>query len=195
MADSKISALPSASALDFTESFAIVQGGTTKKTPLSALAGRLFAKSAGLWYPLGWATTGALTAPADTSENTLATVAVPAGAMGPNGRLRITTKWSATNNGNVKTCRIRLSTTAYLQMDIASVGASNRYVEIANRNSQSAQVAQLLSNTNGWGTMGAPTTGTVDTSVAVNLTFTVQKATAGDTVTLEDYMVELFYAA
>lgn len=48
------------------------------------------------------------------TKTALATVYVPAGAIGPNGRLRVSTQWTTTANTNSKTLTFELGTTAFL---------------------------------------------------------------------------------
>ena len=48
------------------------------------------------------------------TKTALATVHVPAGAIGPNGRLRVSTQWTTTANTNSKTLTFELGTTAFL---------------------------------------------------------------------------------
>lgn len=197
MADAKISALTANSPLDFTEVVPIVQGGSTKKMALSELSGRLFARSAGLWYPLANSAV-AVSGSNDTNENTLATVTVPAGAMGANGALRIWTLWTFTNNANAKTPRIRLggaSGTIWFAANAASAATGQFITIIRNRNAANSQVGFQTGGTN-WGVSAtACQTGTTDTASAQDLVITVQKGTGTDTMTLEAYTVELYYKA
>lgn len=193
----KISAYDSNATLDFTEVVPIVQGGVTKKMALSQLTGRLFARAAGLWYPLA-ASAVAVSAGANTDENTLATIAIPAAAMGANGQLRITTVWTVTNSGNNKTLRVRLggiAGTQFLSAAVTTVATVRNQLFLANRNSQSSQVGGINSTTSFGTSSSVLTTATVDTSAAVDLVITGQKASSGETLTLESYLVELLYAA
>lgn len=131
--------------------------------------------------------------PADTSEDTLATCAVPANAMGANGALRIVTLWSNTNSANNKTQRVRLAGSALnclSQVSTTQVYANNR-TYIQNRNSASSQVCTSDVSTSGGAIGNFIQTGTVDTSVAQNLTITCQLALSTENCTLESYIVEL----
>lgn len=136
------------------------------------------------------------TAAADTAENVLATVTIPAGVMGVNGALRVKTLWSFTNSANNKNLRARLggiSGTALLDATQTTTATYQDRREIHNRNSQSSQVAWAASATAGGGGASATAvlTASVDTSVATTLVITGQKASAGETLTLEAYAVEL----
>lgn len=138
----------------------------------------------------------AVSGAANTNENTLATISIPAGSMGPNGVLRVYTSWACTNSANNKTFRIKLGSTSYgAQVSTTITGLTMSSV-IQNRNDAASQIASsgvmsassgLLSQLN--------TTGTENTASALNLTLTGQKASAGETLTLNNYMVELIYGA
>lgn len=144
----------------------------------------------------GWRVIGAsavaVSHTGDTTEWTAATIAVDAGAMGANGILRVTTLWTTTNSANNKTLRVKYDTTAFLA-HVATAQASQRHQTIIqNRNSESAQVSSNAANSNDFAsTASAVTTGTVNSALAKNITITGQLATAGETVTLEGYLVEL----
>jgi hypothetical protein len=132
----------------------------------------------------------------DTLEAALATIAIPAGAMGPNGQLRVTTQWTYTNSANAKTLRVRFggtSGTPYLAQSSTTTASAVFQNRIANRGAANSQIGN--SNTSFGATTGAVVTSAVDTSAAVNLVITGVLANAGDTVTLESYLVELSYGA
>lgn len=133
-----------------------------------------------------------------TSETALATISIPAGAMGANGSLRIWTTWSVNNNANAKTGRIRLggiSGTAHQTGQFVSSLAGNEVLLISNRNSQASQLSQQNS-TSPFGTNGnGNNTGTDNTANALDLVISGQLANSGDTITLERYIVEILYKA
>ncbi len=139
----------------------------------------------------------ASSAPADTNENTLATIVVPAGIMGPNGCLRITTQWTFTGSVNSKTWRVRFGALAAQDNGTSSAGVTSlrAVTEIRNVNSAAVQKSSSFSFTIA-GSLPAttPGSGTVDTSSAVNMTITGQKGSAGETLTLESYLVEVLRA-
>lgn len=131
--------------------------------------------------------------PADTSENILATVTIPAGVMGTNGRLRIESLWTITNSANNKIVRVRLggiSGTQFLGRVIGAAATFYNLFTISNRNAANSQVSN---QSNGDFTISTASvvTGSIDTSTAQSLVFTGQKASAGETITLESYLVEL----
>lgn len=141
----------------------------------------------------------AVSCTASTSEEVLASVVVPAGAMGPNGRLFISTLWTVTSSANNKNLRTRfggISGTIYGSVTATTVACAIDQRIIANRNSESSQVGSPNGTVGGLGaTPTAVSTSTVDTSLATTVDITGQKASAGETLTLESYCVEVFYAA
>lgn len=127
-----------------------------------------------------------------TTETTLATINIPAGAVGPNGSLSITTLWTMTNNADTKTTRIRLAGQGYLAFAAASVMAQQSVTIIRNRNAYNSQIGYNSASSTGLGSTGSSNTAsTVDMSQAQSLTITGQLGTSTDTITLEGYTVEL----
>lgn len=135
---------------------------------------------------------------ADTNEDTLATITIPANALGANGRLRITTIWTTTNSGNNKTTRVRYSGASGTQYGLNVLTTTATAVEmrlIGNRNATNSQVGGMPGGTGGWGTSAtAVSTSAVDTTAATTVVITGQKASSGEVLTLESYLVELLYA-
>ena len=133
-----------------------------------------------------------------TSETTLATVTVPAGAMGANGVLRITSLWSYPNNANSKQLRIKFDGNNVLNTSPTTTAQHQTIITIGNRNSASSQVmgSGATASTGGLGNTGtAPATMSVNTALAKDIVFTVTLANSGDTATLEGYLIELSYGA
>jgi hypothetical protein len=132
----------------------------------------------------------------DTLEAALATIAIPAGAMGPNGQLRVTTQWTYTNSANAKNLRVRFggtSGTSFLAQASTTTATAQFQNRIANRGAANSQVGN---NNTAYGTSSsAVVTSAVDTSAAVNLVISGQLTNAGEMITLEGYLVELFYGA
>lgn len=129
----------------------------------------------------------------NTSETTLASVVIPAGAMGPNGRVRITSLWSGTNSANAKTMRHKFGGVNYFAQNLTTQNGWRHENEIGNRNVANTQIGN---GNNAFGSMSvAPNSSAVDTSSDVTIQFTGQLANAAETVTLESYLVELYHAA
>lgn len=139
----------------------------------------------------------AVNTPADTTEDILATITIAAGILGTAGMLLVETVWTLTNSGNAKGMRIRLGGiggTAYM----AAVGFTNQLTLMTrtliwNRAAANSQVGCSPYMSTGAGTFfdTAPTTSAIDTSASTTLVITGQKATSGETLTLESYTVSL----
>jgi hypothetical protein len=136
----------------------------------------------------------AVSCAADTAENVLATITVPAGAMGPNGTIRVWTSWSYTNGANNKVLRVRFgggAGTSYLGFTATTTAGARFFTEISNRNATNSQFGGIGAS----GSFGASTntysTSAVDTTAATTIVISGTKASAGDTLTLERYLVEL----
>ena len=136
-----------------------------------------------------------------TTETALATITVPANAMGPNGVLRITTHWSYTNSANTKTLSVRfggVSGTQYLANNVSTSATSRDQRHIHNVNTANSQKGGMVGavSVGGWGSnANVPVTSTLDTTTAKDIVISGLLANAGDTVTLESYLVEIFYGA
>jgi len=131
-----------------------------------------------------------------TTETDFVLVTVPGGAMGPNGAIQITTLASAgANNANAKNIRYRFGGSAFQNFSLASTLTHEGLRTIINRNSQSSQIAATAGagtyGTNG----GANATSAIDTSANFDIRITGLLANAGDTLTLERYLIEILYGA
>lgn len=160
----------------------------------------VFVWSGTLWRPrapvLLDASGVAVVTPNNTTENVLATVTVPAGAMGLNGALQLKTSWSCTTSANAKTIRARLGGAAGTQFITIGVTTSVSVSDerrIRNRNSAALQVGSYGTTSSvGFGTSpGSLPTSALDTLVAQDLVFTGQKALGTETLTLESREVWL----
>ena len=126
-----------------------------------------------------------------TSAVTLATITIPAGLLGANGKLKIYPLWATTNNANVKTLRAVFGGSVCTTMTSQSVPNNSGLVIIRNINNEAAQkcssglVAGIGSSA---GSIAAPT---VDTTAATTITITGQLAVGTDTLTLEDLFIEV----
>lgn len=129
-----------------------------------------------------------------TSETALATIVVPAGAMGANGAVRITTLWSHTNSANNKLLRIRFggaSGTSYLGNNLTTTATLNHVLVISNRNAANSQIGGYASATPIGSSTGAAITSSADTSLDTSIVISGQLADSGETITLERYVVEV----
>lgn len=133
------------------------------------------------------------------TETALATVTIPAGAMGANGAIRVTSVWATPGgSANSKTVRTRFGGAAGTQVMAIGVTTSLSISEagriVQNRNSVSSQVCRNSGSPGSGGSSAAPTTAAVNTAAAVDLVFSGQLANIGETITLESYLVEIYYA-
>jgi hypothetical protein len=182
----------SATSLTLTNDLAVADGGTGASTARGAQANLLG------WYVLA-ASGVQVSHTGTTAETTLATVTIPAGAMGANGAIRISSVWSNNNSGNNKTFRARLDGLAgsimYSGVVTTTVSFNDPPRLIQNRNSVSSQVGRNAGSSGAGSSGSSIYTSSADTSAAVDIVFTAQLANTGDTARLEGYVVELFYAA
>lgn len=135
-----------------------------------------------------------VTAAADTTLQTLATITVPANALGVNGRLRLTALWTFAGAGN-RTVRVVFGGTQVFARVDANSAATRIQVDIANRGAANSQLAHSFGMVSTGAALGPGAVGAaVDTTAAQDITITGQKATAGDTLILQGYSVEVFPA-
>lgn len=135
----------------------------------------------------------------DINETVLATIAIAANRMGANGIIKVTSTWSHTNNANNKTMRIRLgglAGTALLNTTVTTTLTSQTVQYISNRNSALSQVSFTSATMAAFTTTtGGLATASQDTAAPQDLVLTGLLANAGDMITLERYVVEVYYQA
>lgn len=133
----------------------------------------------------------AVTAPNDTSEDTLATIAIPANSIGANGKVIVSLNFQTTNDANAKTIRVKFGGTTIASNNFASVSGGLIQVWIANANATGTQSnSSWVIVTTGAG-YAAATSSSIDTTAAQNIVVTCQKANGADTVVMVDYSVEI----
>jgi hypothetical protein len=168
---------------------AITKGGLARTTD-----GALYVEFASGGGVVLAASAVAASAGAVTTEETLATITVPANAMGLHGTLRVTTVWTHTNGANNKTLRVRFSGAAgtqYCNVVATTTATTVHQATISNRGAANSQVGGHTGVSAFSGSSGAVTTSAVDTTADTTIVISGQKASSGDTLTLERYMVEL----
>lgn len=135
-----------------------------------------------------------------TAETVLATVTIPGGYLGANGVIRITSVWSATDNANTKTARIKFGASGegtsgveFYTLDMATKATLRQQTQIMNNGSASAQIAgpKALSESGFGLSDGLIVTDTTDTASDVDVIFTAQLANSADTISLEAYTIEI----
>jgi hypothetical protein len=130
----------------------------------------------------------------DTNETNLATVALPAYKIGPNGRVRVSAHWSHTNSANNKICRIKFGGSALHAITNTTTAQSRAQVEMVNRNSLSSQVVSMFGGDSGFGaTTSALSTLSLDTATSLNIQVSGELANSGETITMESYIIEVYY--
>lgn len=175
-------------------------GNATDTTLSRVRAGTLAVE--GKVVPYVFAQTGtAVSVSAVTTEEALATITIPGGAMGPNGWVEIYTSFSFTGSTNTKALRIRaggIAGGAFFDITLSTATQVNsaRLTQIINNNSQSSQKGFSVTGGTGTGvgTAALPTT-SVNTASNWDLVITGQKGSAGETLTLESYKVIIYYGA
>jgi len=126
-----------------------------------------------------------------TSVVTLATITIPAGLMGANGKLKIYPLWSTTNNANAKTLRLNIGGLLCTTMVSQNVPNNSGLLIIRNINSESVQKCSSGLVAGIGSSAGSIAVLTIDTSAATTITITGQLAVGTDTMTLEDLFVEV----
>jgi hypothetical protein len=133
----------------------------------------------------------------DTNETILATIAVPANALGKNGRLTIDGYGSVTNSANNKTFRVRwgasgsgLSGAQMSLVALTTVATARLKGDIENVNATNAQ--KSYANLNAFTSSAPVQTGAIDTTAATEINITGQLALGSETITLEAYQVLLY---
>lgn len=136
------------------------------------------------------------------AETVMATIAIGAGELGPNGFVEIDKAFSCTNDASTKTIRTRIGAsgagTGGTLMDSGtptSVAAQRRLPAIHNRNSASSQVCTGTGAAGSTGSTNAPSTAAINTANASEVVITGQLADSADTLTLEHYTVKIYYGA
>lgn len=123
-----------------------------------------------------------------TTETNLINVAVPAGAIGNNGMVRVTVSWTSNNSAGAKTGKTYLGATQVAQSAAytTSTGGSQT-IGVRNRGVLGVQTAQIVGGTS----TGATTYAAIDTSAATYVGLSTTVAVATDYVIIEGYTVEL----
>ena len=136
-----------------------------------------------------------LSAPVSLTVTTLAvnlaTITIPAGLMGANGKLKIYPLWATTNNANIKTLRAVFSGSVCTTMTSQSVPNNSGLLIIRNINSESVQKTSSGLVAGIGSSFGSIASTTIDTTAATTITITGQLAVGTDTLTLEDLFIEV----
>ena len=126
-----------------------------------------------------------------TTATTLATITIPAGLLGANGKLKIYPLWAITNNANTKTLRLNISGILCSTIVSQSVPNNSGLLIIRNINSESAQKCSSGLVAGIGSSAGSIASLAIDTTAATTITLTGQLAVGTDAMTLEDLFVEV----
>ena len=126
-----------------------------------------------------------------TAEVTLATISIPASLIGAKGKVKLYPLFSATNNANNKTVRVRLGGSNGYVLQTSGFAQLSALVIIRNFNSESVQkVATGMTSGLGLSTTSLNTLA-INTAAATTIEITGQLANGADTLTLESLFVEI----
>lgn len=160
-------------------------------------------------YVLAQSHVGSSFTTTDTSntETCVASIKIPGGAMGANGAVRAMYDWTVTANTNTKNVRVRHATSACtpgsaysagggsvtaIGINGASAQSLSQSFVLGNRNSASSQISHAVAATAYWTSVNAVNyTAAINTGNDSYLNFAVQDAASGDTMTIEQYVIEI----
>ena len=139
-----------------------------------------------------WRSAGGVAHTGDTAETALATISLPPLKAGD--FIRVYSLWSNNNSGGTKRARVRLnglSGTVFMGIGVTTTTLirDERVIGITSATSQIC----WNSGQSGWGSASAAAaTGSVDVSTGTTLLLTgICESSSSDTITLEDYVVEI----
>ena len=127
-----------------------------------------------------------------TSATTLATITIPAGLIGANGKVKFYPLWSNTNNASTKTLRVLIngSTTVYTATSSNSVHNSGLLI-LRNFNSETIQRMSSGMVAGLGATTGSIAVTTINTTVPITVVVGGQLSNSADTMTLEGLFLEI----
>lgn len=131
----------------------------------------------------------------DTTEVALATIKVPANAMGTNGRILVEGRVSYTNSGNPKTATVKFGGVTYLTGTMTNSKWWRFELKIRNRGSAKSQEGSGFALLSSGALVGAPNaanSSAVDTSESFDITITGQLANPAERISLEVYQVIVY---
>jgi len=162
--------------------------------------GAFFVSDGAYWRPVGGkiklqSAAAQLVHTGVTGETSLVSVSIPAGLMTPTSKIIVPSLLvTNTNNANAKTLRVRYSSiggSQVLNVALASVAAYHGRIDISNRNSLTAQVATLYTQTAIYGTATGVTTTAVNTANASSVVLSGDLTNSADAINIELFEVEI----
>lgn len=128
----------------------------------------------------------------NTNNTPLRVVTVPGGMLGPDGMLKVTATYSANNNANTKTPRVRLGASSLFSAGLNAWTTLTVHLMLWARASETSQVCTPINVGNIWGSSAqAVVLTTFDMRQDQTISIDSQLANAADTMTLEAWCVEL----
>lgn len=129
------------------------------------------------------------------TEVTLASITIQGGAMGANGSVQPTARFSTVNSANTKTFKVRLGGVSAWTASQTAIAGFQIQSQIWNKGAANLQdIWNYPTNAFGGSTV-APTTMGVDTVPQQSLAFTAQPATANEYIELRAYTTVIFPGA
>ena len=128
-----------------------------------------------------------------TTAVSLATIKIPGGTLGPNGKLRVDIMYTGTTNANQKNINILYGGNSLLGSIFGAVYTAitaRLFAELFNKGSESVNVN--LSSVAYSQVSVPPTYVTIDTSQTQNLTFNCSATVAADSIMIEHYVVTVY---
>lgn len=148
-----------------------------------------FRQQRGVWRAIASAVAAA-SHTGNTNETTLASIALPPLITGD--QVRVRSIWSYTSSANNKTLRARLGATS-ISSNLYTNTASAPLDFLIGIRGAASQVTGLATGL-GTSSNSSPVASTIDVSAGATLTLNGLLANAGETVTLEEWVVELLRA-
>jgi hypothetical protein len=151
--------------------------------------------------PLGTETAYVTTGPGAftgvaAGEITAATVTLPAGAMGPNGRLRFALDFNHNTAAGNKFARVKFGGTSIAAQTFSTTAFTAGEIEVMNMGVADRQRSPASFEANAAGSLaGALTFTSIDTASAVTILFTLEKATATNHVIWDGAAIEVIYGS
>lgn len=146
-----------------------------------------------LTMPAAATTSGNVTLEGANADRTLATIPIPAGCMGADGRIEVETCWSYQTSGNTKTFAQKFGGTFTFHTQTATT--SNLSAFKAGFTNTGAANAQKQVNVPYGGGLGATTasiaTAAIDTTAAQDITIVGKSAAVNEYLQLESYKITL----
>lgn len=128
----------------------------------------------------------------DATEQTMATITLPAGLLTGETSIHIHAMWSATSSANTKTYTVRLSSTS-IGSHSSTTTVSNQTSLLCHANGASAQkfVNNAVADFSGAGALGSSAKN-ANTALSVTLGCNWAGATLSESISLESYFVMVY---